>query len=150
MADGFCKKCGAPLPKDSGFCTECGTPISPETPNAASQQVPGTSVPYYSEPAPAYASPVYDAPPPQSSRYAVLGIGGFIGNMLLFAIPVVGWIICIVWACGGCRNENRKNHARAALILGLIGIALAIILGIVLGAMFSDLWTEFLYSAYYW
>lgn len=89
-----------------GFCPACGAKITPESPTDPN------SLPYYPEPTPAYASPVYDVPPPKSSRYSVLGIGGFIGNQLLFLIPVVGWIICIVWACGGCRNENRKNHAR--------------------------------------
>ena len=35
-------------------------------------------------------------------------------------IPLVGFILTIVWACGGTSNLNKRNLARAYLILMLI------------------------------
>ena len=111
---------------------------------AATPQNSASGASCYTDPTPAYASPVYDVPPPKSSRFAPLGIGGFIGNMLLFAIPLVGWIICLIWACGGCKNENRKNHARAALILGVIVFALSAAAGYLYRSALIGLWGQLL------
>lgn len=43
--------------------------------------------------------------------------------------PLVGLILMIVWACGGCRKLQKRNLARASLILAVIGLALSLVLG---------------------
>ncbi|MDR0248519.1 MAG: hypothetical protein LBI44_02500, partial [Oscillospiraceae bacterium] len=74
-------------------------------------------------PAPAYAAPapVYPQQTKKPSGDKTLGVGAFFGLMLLFAIPVLGWIACLVFALVPA-NKNCKNFARAYLIIILIGI----------------------------
>lgn len=60
------------------------------------------------------------------SPYEPISAWGFIGILTLFAIPVIGWIFAIIWACGGCRKLNKRNLSRGYLIiLALIGVFVA-------------------------
>jgi len=43
------------------------------------------------------------------------------------AFLIIGIIICIVWACGGCKNRNQRNFARAYLIFLAIGAILGFV-----------------------
>jgi uncharacterized membrane protein YozB (DUF420 family) len=52
--------------------------------------------------------------------------------MLVTAIPVVGWIMILVWAFAG-DNESRKNYFKAILAWILVVIALFAILFLVAG-----------------
>jgi hypothetical protein len=45
--------------------------------------------------------------------------------MLLFSIPVVGWLACIVMAFVS-KNGNRRNFAKAMLVFLIIGAVLAV------------------------
>ncbi len=57
------------------------------------------------------------------SPYEPITAWGFIGILALFAIPVIGWIFAIIWACGGCRKLNKRNLSRGYLmILALLAI----------------------------
>ena len=111
MADINCPKCGALQDDENKVCTECGGTLP------SFRQKGDTSPNPYS---PAYAAPNYDAPPPSFSRFSVLGVWGFIGNMLVMAIPFIGVLVALIWAFGGCKNQNRRNHARAFLVLFLL------------------------------
>lgn len=87
------------------------------------------------EPANGYAhAQVPQAAYPDS---APLGVGQYLLMMLITAIPVVGLIMMLVWAFDGNTNVNRRNYARATLILGAIAIALAIIFSGLLVAMIA-------------
>jgi amino acid transporter len=57
-----------------------------------------------------------------------MGTWAYVGSLLLMALPIAGFIIAIVWACGATSNPNRRNLARATLILIAIGIVLSILL----------------------
>ena len=46
--------------------------------------------------------------------------------MLLFAIPVIGLIVCLVTAFSG-EDASRKNFSRAALIWIVVGVVLAVV-----------------------
>ena len=52
--------------------------------------------------------------------------------MLVTAIPVVGWIMILVWAFAG-DNESRKNYFKAILAWILVVIAFFAILFLVAG-----------------
>jgi len=41
----------------------------------------------------------------------------------------------IVWACGGCKKINKKNFARATLIVMAVSLVLSLILGLVFGSV---------------
>lgn len=57
------------------------------------------------------------------SPYEPITAWGYIGILALLAVPVIGWIFAIVWACGGCRKLNKRNLSRGYLmILALLGV----------------------------
>ena len=149
----FCTNCGATLDDDKKFCTECGASVNdapagaaappPPPPQAAPQAAPvyaqaatATMPPPQSayQPAAAYGG---DVPPPKGSKYEPITTGGFIGIMLLMCIPIVGQILMIVWALGGCRKINKRNLARASLIMMVVALVISFILGLILKSVFG-------------
>ncbi len=94
-----CTACGAQLPEGSVYCRNCGSSVYPQQP--------------------AY---VYSDPLKRSD--SVMSTGAFLGTILLMGIPLAGFILTIVWACGGTQNLNRRNFARANLILAAIGLVI--------------------------
>lgn len=88
---------------------------------------------------PVQAPPVYgaDVPPAKGSKYEPITAWGYIGIMLLMCIPVIGFILTIIWACGGCRKVNKKSLARATLIMMAVGLVISLILGFVFKAIFN-------------
>lgn len=61
-----------------------------------------------------------DNTPGDDSKYQPISTWGYVGIILLLGIPFVGLTIAIVWACGGCRKVNKRNFARAFLIMSVI------------------------------
>lgn len=108
-----CSNCGTQNPEGTKFCTNCG--------------------------APALNSRPQDPCPPKGSPWAPISTGGYVGSLLLMWVPVIGWIIAIIWCCGGTKNQNRRNLAKAGLILLAVGILLSLILGFALGRLGSGI-----------
>ena len=146
----FCTNCGKEIAEGIAFCTECGTPAPKEDAAAqqpakelvmAAAQTPPAAQPVKeatAQPQQTYQQPVYQQPaqqtyvptPPQEAspkggRYGVVSTGAYFGLMLLFAIPVIGWIVCIIMAFTP-KNENIKHFAKAMLIWIVIGIVLSV------------------------
>ena len=66
-------------------------------------------------------------------EYKPISMWGYFGYQILFAIPLVGLICLIIFACGGTRNINLRNFARSyfcTLILFIIIIVILSILGV--------------------
>lgn len=68
----------------------------------------------------------------------VLGIAGYV------AVPVVGWILAVVFGYIGKSQidrsggrESGRGFAIAGIVLGWVGIALALLAAIVVGLLFS-------------
>ena len=101
----FCNKCGKEIPDGISFCNECGTPVPVQK-------------------APVQPQPSTQGEPPVSTGY-------FFGMMLVYAIPVVGWIACILTALKG-KHQTKKHFAKAMMIWLIIGLVLSLIAGIVL------------------
>ena len=64
--------------------------------------------------------------------YKPISMWGYFGYELLFSIPVIGFIILLVFAFGGTGNINVKNFARSyfcmfilVLVFGLLIFGLA-------------------------
>jgi amino acid transporter len=92
--------------------------------NALPVQPPAQAAPVHrTSPQPTLPSDV----PPKGSPYAVVGTGGFIGTMILFCVPVIGWIVCVIMAFAA-KNRNRRNFARAMLVFLIIGVILSVAL----------------------
>ena len=123
MANQFCNTCGSSMDANAAFCPNCGA-------KPGQQSAPTYAQPVYAQPVqPAY--PNYDAMNSQP-----LGVGQYIGMMILTGIPLVGFILLLVWSFGSNVNKNKKNYARAMLILQIIGgILAAIFSGIIIAAI---------------
>lgn len=148
----ICERCGAQLPEGAKFCNVCGAPLeagaapaegygaSPAEGYGAAaegygtapagewqggggqQPVPLAQQPDYSQ----YGQPAQ--PGPQDELTRPLTMGEFVVNLLIAAIPCVGWIFIFVCAFSTNININRRNWARAMLVMVGVGIVLAILL----------------------
>lgn len=61
-----------------------------------------------------------------------LSVGGWIGTMIVLMIPVVNFIMLIVWAFGS-GNKSRKNYCLASLIIAVVMIVLIVLFYMVVG-----------------
>ena len=139
----FCEKCGNKLPDGAKFCGGCGAKTEPLQPAYTAAEEPA---PARSAPPPAYAPPVQTAyasqqPPAYSQKpdSDPLRVGQYIGMLLLMCIPLLNIILLFVWSFGGSINLNKKNFARASLILGAIGLILSIVFGAALSSIIGEL-----------
>ncbi len=141
----FCENCGNKLLEGAKFCGGCGAKTEPAQPvyKAAARPVP---------PPPAYAPQVQTASsyqqayaPQQAPAYSrqseiePLRVGQYIGMLLLICVPILSIILLFVWSFGSSINLNKKNFARAMLILGAIGLILSIIFGAALTSIIGEL-----------
>ena len=156
----FCQSCGAKVEGQPGAVTGPQS-LSPPPPPPAGPPLqaappppvygrpvqtpppPGPAVQAnsYSPPQPYMAAPAYGAQP--QSINAPLSVGQYIGTFFLLAIPLVNLILLLLWSFGSSVNLNRKNFARATLIMSLISIVLWFIVGGVITKILGDIMSEF-------
>lgn len=158
----FCGKCGNALEEGAKFCAECGNMVqeqkvetqkvpeikNPEPVSAPQPQPqavsPKPTAPIQPRPTTAQAQPRPVTPQPSIAHQTsapvtvdktskVAGMGAFFGLMLLFALPVIGFIAAIVFSFAP-KNKNIKNFARATLVWMIIGIVIA---GIIIGIFYA-------------
>lgn len=139
----FCPNCGKQTPDDSKFCESCGSilggtaapaqaapPIAPAYNPPPAQPVYVQPQQQYYQQQPAYQAPVATAKP--------MTIGEYIITFIITAIPIVGFILLLVWSFGSDVNPNKKNLCRALLIMMIIGVVLSIIFsGLMVGLITS-------------
>ncbi|MBO4338417.1 MAG: zinc ribbon domain-containing protein [Clostridia bacterium] len=129
-----CPKCGAPVAPGTAFCSNCGASVSAPAPapQPVAQPIPQQNT-YNTYP----ATPVYPASAPVSQvppEYKPLSPWAYFGYMLLFSIPIVGFICLIIFSVDS-GNINRRNFARSYWIWFVIGMVIGIIV-FVLTAVF--------------
>lgn len=146
----FCENCGTKLLTGAKFCTVCGTKTD-ELP--AQGKVAEEAVARPAPVPPPYALPAHTLPPqqqvyaqPQPPTYVPqegsepLRVGQYIGMFLLLAVPILNIVLLFMWSFGGSVNLNKKNFARASLILSAIMLIIWIVIGgVVMGALDSML-----------
>lgn len=71
------------------------------------------------------SAPVYVPLPAQTDP--VVGTGAFFGLEFLFALPLIGFICCIIFSFAP-KNRNLKHYARGKLIWSIIALVLSILL----------------------
>lgn len=59
----------------------------------------------------------------------VMTVWQWVGALVVLGIPIVNIIMYFVWAFSSDTNQNLSNFCKATLLIGLIGIGLAILLG---------------------
>lgn len=67
-----------------------------------------------------------------TSEYKPISMWGYFGYEILFSIPLIGFILLIVFAFGGTKNVNLKNFARSYFCYTII---VAIIAGVIIGSL---------------
>ncbi len=117
----FCTTCGKEIPENSAVCPSCGVSASSE---ASGGQNGYSAPPVYQPPQPNQYNQYPAAPKEEDEKTKPLGIGQWVLTLIVMAIPLVGFIMMIVWAVSSTTNVNRKNYCIAALIIGVITFAL--------------------------
>ena len=110
----FCTECGKEIAQGVAFCTECGTkaPADPETATTETvTEAKDTKVEppvVHTPPAQSYqAQQTYTQPAPDPAS-KVVGTGAYFGLLLLFAIPIIGQIACLIMAFAP-KNKNTST-----------------------------------------
>ncbi len=138
----YCSQCGKALPNEAAVCDGCGAVFN--------------TAQFYTPPPPAYTNTAFGQPaqtmPPRlpfepmtmmpQNLYAPLSVGQYIGMFLLLCIPMVNIILLLIWAFDGNSNINKKNFARAYLIISIIGFVFSVISLIIFGGMMFELFEE--------
>jgi hypothetical protein len=68
--------------------------------------------------------------PMNTTEDKTITVGDWIITLILLAIPVVNFIMLIVWAVSDTTPLSKRNYAKASLILLGVMIGLAIVFGI--------------------
>ena len=111
----FCKNCGRLARPGEPCCPKCGMPHA-EPPHEA-----------------APAAPQYH-PAEDPHDVPAMGYSSTLGTLIIFAIPVVGFIMMLVWSFSDAPDNARKRLARAYLTHTLI-VAAVIAALLLLGAV---------------
>ncbi len=126
-----CPNCGNTLPPDVSNCPYCGAPCAhrqvPPSPSAI--QTITSAASYTARNTQHTYGPRY-APEQTVCPDGGLTTAQYFWSLILFAVPVIGWIFLFYWAFGSHVEAPRKRLARAALIKScvlLVTFAIAII-----------------------
>ncbi len=162
----FCTGCGKELADGLMFCTECGTKVPESAPAEASavkEEIP-VQAEVIKEPVTVQAEPPKQYIPPQNTQTQQLSqqppmqasqpaenhsasTAHFFWMMLVYSLPLIGWLICIIMAFAP-RNESKKHFARAILIWGIVGIVISII-GLIIMSLLGGGIAEILSEIHY-
>ena len=69
-----------------------------------------------------------------SAEYQPISMWGYFGYELLFGIPLIGFIMLLVFAFGGTSNKNLKNFARSKFCYAIIVFVVSVVLAAILAA----------------
>ena len=121
----FCKNCGLLTAPYDERCPKCGAPL-PHIPmgEALSEGTVETGEPLYEQDL-------------EEDRIDAMSQGATTAAMLLFAIPIAGFVLAVVWSFGGTQDPARRRLARAYLIRALVVAGLVILFVAVAAMVFT-------------
>lgn len=133
----FCPRCNTSAPDDAAFCPNCGASLNENRqaegrcPRCGRPVAPGQVCLYC-------ASRMNEgAASPLSTDTTPLSMWQYMGLILLAAVPLVGLIFMIIWACNSNRNIHLRNFARGALLVKAVGVVVYIILAVLFAGLFA-------------
>lgn len=128
----FCKNCGLLTAPHDERCPKCGAPL-PHIPMGEAllesmRQSPEGTV--------QTGEPLYEQDP-EEDRIDAMSQSATTAAMLLFAIPIAGFVLAAVWSFGGTQDPARRRLARAYLIRALVVAGLVILFVAVAAMVFT-------------
>lgn len=154
----ICPNCKAELTENQKFCTVCGQPVTLPAQNTEPANNSASSAEYvnhqqsaykpaYQQP-PVYTRPTYTQPAPQSDytpQYKPLSPWAYFGYTILFVIPVIGFILLLVFSFSDS-NINRRNFARSyfcAFLIAIIVMIIVVVLSLIFGFSLVDMVNDY-------
>ena len=128
----FCKNCGLLTAPYDERCPKCGAPL-PHIPlgeallESMRQSPEGTAE---------TGEPLYEQDL-EEERIDAMSQSATTAAMLLFAIPIAGFVLAVVWSFGGTQDPARRRLARAYLIRALVVAGLVILFVAVAAMVFT-------------
>lgn len=120
-----CPKCGSNNDADSRFCLSCGFPLGKENSGTSSKTATSDKRETWAQQqAPNIIINQSNQIPPE---YKPISMWGYFGYTILFAIPILGLILTIVFSFNS--NINLRNYARSHFCILIILVVLVFILG---------------------
>ena len=113
----FCKNCGLLTAPHDERCPKCGAPL-PRIPMGE-----------------ALLESMRQSP--EEDRIDAMSQGATTAAMLLFAIPIAGFVLAVVWSFGSTQDPARKRLARAYLIRALVVAGLVVVFVAVAAMVFT-------------
>lgn len=149
----YCPNCGSSLPSDATHCPNCGAPAScgtahsTVTPPPPSQPKPLATVPQGDSSAPGHNGPFYAA---QSDVCPDGGLSTaqYFWTLVLFSIPVIGWVFLFYWGFGRHVTPARKRLARAYLLRSCLFLVSLVLLLVMLFVIFVSAVRQLIYEDY--
>lgn len=126
-----CPNCDSAVPAEAAHCPFCGAPLAAHAapPSPAAHQVPAVA-------SPTLRGPRYTSAYPASAAEG-LSMGQYLGFLLLFAIPFIGWFFLLYFSFSKRVLPVHKNLARAVLLKGCLTlVVLLLALVLLLSALF--------------
>ncbi len=141
----YCTRCGKQLGENEERCSYCGTVVKKE--RVTTESVKNSYQESKTDQSSTYTTmkgqqntgisglPIKNYNP--CLDYNPIGMWGYFFYFILFSIPVIGWIMLILFSLGITKNVNLRNLARSFFcIYIIIIIALLIVAPSILGAVF--------------
>ena len=126
----YCNQCGVLHVDDAIYCKNCGVHLQDERETEYYNAIPERdSVNLEKE---VYSTEKRGMENKAATRsnliedpvYKPISMWGYFGYQLLFAIPLIGFVIALVFAFGGTQNINLKNFARSTFCILIIAVLL--------------------------
>lgn len=73
-------------------------------------------------------------------EYKPISMWGYFGYEILFSIPIIGFILLLVFSFGGTKNINLRNFARSYFCFLIILIIFIIIIFTIFGNQFPEVY----------
>jgi hypothetical protein len=122
MAIISCPNCGNSISSEASACIHCNKPVVKRQEATSVNQ----------------STPSYPYPSDLSSGVQIPTVGDWMLNFLILSIPLVNFIVLLVWAFSSDTNPIKANFSKAALIWMIILVGIYIVFfGAILAAIFS-------------
>lgn len=122
----FCSKCGKELGENEKFCPECGIPAGTAPFQNGEDAAYAESKVHYNKTG--GGVPIHNYDP--RFDYTPIGMWGYFFYNILFLIPLVGQICCIIFALGATRNIHLRNYARSFFCVIIVVIVLLLLISL--------------------